>query len=233
MMLSGIVLAEISLSAVPYGPPPAVQPSCEFAAKRAHGCGSNSDAAMGLASLVDLSAFPGIRIVLIDYLPPGKTGMTTGEGKQVRIAISRRYPLFVQYSTLTHELVHARDRQLGMHRRLSRAEREMRALAAELSPANISAVTEIGETLDGRSRDQLSAFLRDLVWHYRAYAARTAAVRASRPGAESATAPLRRKIQRRQRLRPAGPYRAYRRPLARGTSRFEHRTLWWSPRRSG
>lgn len=121
---------------------------------------------MGLEDLVDLAALDGVRVDLVDRLPPGKTGMTIGEGEDVRVFVSRRYPLFIQYSTLVHELVHARDRQQGIHRHLSRDRRELRAFAAELSRENVRVLQFLTcrRGLDGEH--MLEDFLKDVATHY-------------------------------------------------------------------
>ena len=122
-----------------------------------------------LSDLVDFSVLEQVQIELVDSLPPDKTGMTMGEGADVRIFINRRYPLFIQYSTLTHELLHARDRQAHMHRRLSWAERESRALAAELSPGNLSRIRKLAAMEKNLGSNALKAFLRDVASQYRFY----------------------------------------------------------------
>ena len=183
LAIAGTVLAGEGLSATPCDALTVTQFACASSSDdKAAPPGRRSDAdgaLSNLADLVDLSSFAGISVDLVDNLPPGKTGVTTGEGDAVHIAISLRYPLFVQYSTLIHELVHARDRQQGVHRNLSRPEREMRALAAELSPENVKALADIAERVDDHPPGLLSAFLQDVVQHYRVYAAQAAGKRRS------------------------------------------------------
>ncbi len=213
LALAGTVVAETGFSATPCDALTVTQSACEFASdgkaalpsRRPDTHGALSD----LADLVDLSSFAGISVDLVAHLPPGKTGMTTGEGDEVRIAISLRYPLFVQYSTLIHELVHARDRQQGIHRSLSRAERETRALAAELSPENVKALTDIHERVHDHPPGSLSAFLRDVAQQYGVYTTHAAGKRPSRRSG--------RNVQRPQSLRQPRSYRifpGYQRPLA-------------------
>ena len=119
-----------------------------------------------LEDLVDLSALNGLRVDLVGRLPPGKTGVTTGEGPAVRILISRQYPLFVQYSSLVHELVHVRHRQQGLHRQLSRDQRELQAFAAELAPENVQVLRSFACPMGKPGEGMLRAFLDDVATHY-------------------------------------------------------------------
>lgn len=204
LALASTVMAGSGFSAPPCHALTVTQSACEFASddKALPGRRGDTDGGrLDLADLVDLSSFAGISVDLVDHLPPGKTGMTTGEGDEVRIVISRRYPLFIQYSTLVHELVHARDRQQGIHRSLSRAERETRALAAELSPENLKALTDIAERVDDHRPGSLLAFLRDVAQHYEVY---TMAAAGKRPRRRSE-----RNVQRPQSLRQPGLYRVF------------------------
>lgn len=204
LALASTVVEGTGFSASPCDALTVTQSACEFASddKALPGRRGDTDGALlDLADLVDLSSFAGISVDLVDHLPPGKTGMTTGEGDEVRIVISRRYPLFIQYSTLVHELVHARDRQQGIHRSLSRAERETRALAAELSPENVKALTDIAERVDDHRPGSLSAFLRDVAQHYEVYTIRAAGKRPRRRSG--------RNVQRPQALRQPGLYRVF------------------------
>ena len=121
---------------------------------------------LSLEDLVDLAALDGLRVNLVDRLPPGKTGVTTGVGKGVRVLVSRRYPLFVQYSTLVHELVHVRHRQRGIHRHLSPDQRELQAFAAELAPENIQVLRSLACRRGQAGEWMLRDFLNDVAAHY-------------------------------------------------------------------
>ncbi len=112
---------------------------------------------------------PETRVKFVTYLPPDKTGMTTGGPGAVTILINRNYPLFVQYSTLIHESVHARDRHLGITPHLTTAQREARALAVELSPANVLATTALAMLSEGPQSRRLATFFQDVRAHYRYY----------------------------------------------------------------
>ena len=134
---------------------------------------------------------PGTRVRFVDFLPPDKLGMTTGGGGDVTILINRNYPLFVQYSTLVHESVHARDRHLGITPHLSIAEREIRALMVELSPANVLATSALASASEGPTQGQrrVTAFFEDVLAHYRRYSA-MAAMQAKRHGEHATPSPM-------------------------------------------
>ncbi len=164
-----------------------------------------------LSDLVDFSVLEQVQVELVDHLPPDKTGMTIGEGADVRIFINRRYPLFIQYSTLTHELLHARDRQARIHRRFSWAERESRALAAELSPGNLSRIRKLASTEENVGSSALKAFLQDVASQYR-FCRRFAAFE-----------------RRKQRAAEALETRVYPVPRPRGHSPGFYAPLAWLP----
>ncbi|MDJ0872253.1 MAG: hypothetical protein QNJ87_10860 [Gammaproteobacteria bacterium] len=134
---------------------------------------------------------PGTRVRFVDFLPPEKLGMTTGGPGDVSILINRNYPLFVQYSTLVHESVHARDRHLGITPYLSIAERETRALIVELSPANVLATSALASLSEGPTQGQrrVTAFFEDVLAHYRRYSA-MAAMQAKRHGERATPSPM-------------------------------------------
>jgi hypothetical protein len=163
-VVSQAILCSGGDAAIPQGSGP--QPDAKRSLLRASVPADRSLEHVGLEDLVDLAALDGLRVRLVNRLPPGKTGMTTGEGKDVRVFVSRRYPLFIQYSTLVHELVHARDRQQGIHRHLSRDRRELRAFAAELSRENVRVLQFLTcrRGLDGEH--MLEDFLNDVATHY-------------------------------------------------------------------
>ena len=125
------------------------------------------------------------QVRFVGFLPPDKAGMTTGGPGDVTILINRHYPLFVQYSTLVHESVHARDRHLGISPHLSIAQREARALIVELSPANVLATTALAALTEGpRMQHRVTTFFQDVLAHYKRYSA-LAAMQARRPAEDT------------------------------------------------